>query len=431
VDTCKKQEKCLKTLKAGAAKVDITPPLGLEMAGSFKRRVATGVHDKLYAKALVLDNGKKKIVIVACDLLALKRSYTNRACELIEKESGISWNDIMIITSHSHCGPQTTTLFGYKRDEQYMEDLVQKISKTVTLANNRLSEAKIGIGTAEIDDISFNSRLKLKDGSIAWWGHGEDEILGPTGPIDPEIGIVYVKNSKDEVIAVLYNFSCHANTLDISEYSADYPGYASRIIEEKTGGIALFSPGACGNIHPVYELGVEKIGEKLATRILKVLGSIKLNSRAEIGSIKQEIKLPLRKFEQTSIDEIRKTMWRKGVSEEERQRIEDFYLKGPAYLKGMEEKEIATIIQVLLVDQALLVGIPGELFTEFGLQIKKESSCRHTLIFELANDWVGYIPTPKAFEEGGYQVFTARSSKLGTGAGDILVGKAMKIIRNL
>ena len=432
--------------KAGAAKIKITPPLGLEMSGfAHKERMACGKDSELYARALVLSDNNTKVGIASCDLLFLEKRYTNRICKKVENETGIPAKNIMICATHTHSGPRISShLFGKTlpvKNKTYTKKVVDLISKSIISATKNLAEADVGIGSSQmVDGFGENSRYLLEDGTIALVDFARDEIVRPTGPVDPEVGVIYVRGQDKRTIAILYNYSCHPCTYAENRYFADYPGITSDLLEKKFGGIAIFTPGACGNIHPVeawlsedallkYSNAVERNGKQLAHKISDIIQGIKVYSKMEIDSLKEEVSVPLRKFTRLEEEDMRKILDHQNFSREIKEKILATYQYEFKWLKKRYKNSVNTLLQVVRIGNSLLVGIPGELFVEFGLKIKRELNERNYKVFivELANDWIGYIPTAQAFKLGGYQTWTANSSKVSNRTGELLIKKSLKL----
>ncbi|RKY74008.1 MAG: hypothetical protein DRQ24_00740 [Candidatus Latescibacterota bacterium] len=446
-------------VKAAAAKADITPPVGVPLDGNVRDKNSRGIHDSLFAKTLVLADGEETVAVVACDLVGLSSDLVEQARQLIEKSTGIKGENVLISATHTHSGPAVLGLLGPKVDESYLEILAQKIAGAVYMAQNNLQKVSIGVGRGTVEGISFNRRIRMKDGSIRmnWEGLPEAEIEGPAGPIDPEVGVVRIDDKEGNPIAFLINFACHAAVLtgDNLLISADYPGYTTRMVEQicpvrwglsdggYPGTVALFTNGAEGNINhidvhnPLQTLRIrgfkeaERIGRILGGEVVKVIERIKPEELAKVRSVSQKIELPLREISEAELQRAREVVEASpgkklflvdGVPEE-------IYARELLKLSQYKGKSALTEVQVItLGDKAALVGIPGEMFVELGLEIKRNSKFPYTFVLGLANDYVGYIPTSAAFDEGGYEVKTASWSKFDRRAGEILVESVLDML---
>ena len=415
-------------LKAGAGKVEITPPVGVYLAGGLQKRKADVVGSPLYAKALILDNGEKQIGFIALDILVVDKETIASAGEIIKAQTGMNVENIMVSASHTHSAPYTSSnIFDGDEgiDEKWFAELPCKIAESVLMACNSMKEAKVGAGSGCEESISHHRRMKMADGSAwnDWLSPPRDQIAGVCGPIDPEVGVLKVEKMDGNTLGAIINFSCHNNAGGDPGISADFAGYATGVLEraENFDSIALFTAGTCGNIGAggVYG-GARRMGKILGAEALKTLAKIPTVQDAKLSVVRREIELPLRDYE-LQIDEIRK-IWASG---------EDVFRKEMSFLKQIKEKHVSTYIQVIAINNTAFVSVPGEMFVELGLMIKEKSPFEHTYVVELANDYVGYIPTRVAFKEGGYETLNARSSRVGPEAGEILVENAISMLESV
>ncbi|MCP5117897.1 MAG: hypothetical protein GY953_44340, partial [bacterium] len=191
------------------------------------------------------------------------------------------------------------------------------------------------------------------------------QIVDVCGPIDPEVGALKVEKMDGSMLGAIINFSCHNNAGGIAGISADFGGYAMEVIErvEGNGSVALFTPGACGNIGAGGEIrGAVKMGKVLGAEALKTLVRTSTTQDVKLAAVRREIDLPLREFE-LQIDEILK-IWPSG---------EDVFREEMDRLKESKADHVSTYIQALVIGDTAFVSVPGELFVELGLEIKEKS----------------------------------------------------------
>lgn len=464
-------------LKVGIAKVNINPPLGTLLAGQLHERRTVGVDDDLFIRALVIDNGNTNIVFITADLVAIKRTTTETIRKTIEQTLKIRREHIIISATHTHSGPLTIDLFGTPADKSYLQFLIKKIIGAVKEALNNLQTAKISFASGKAAGISFNRRFIMRNDTIETHPFkGNPEILKSEGPVDPEVGVLYIADSNDEVIGILVNFACHATCMERESLmiSADYPGCIEKAIcrELDREVIVLFANGASGNICQVdvnapdkNEVGsfwADKMGRVIGREVLRIKEEVEYLSEIKIEVKNKNIKIPLREISSAQLTEAESILSEtnirddsrailsdygsEGMEREERRRqalsVEDIF--STSFWERLQSKEILLFdkerrkkayvdveITVITLNNSAFVALPGELFTEFGLEIKKNSKYAPTFIIELANGYIGYIPTHKAFErKGGYETKLARSSKLIHGAGDIITKAALELLEN-
>jgi hypothetical protein len=257
----------LAKLSAGVARTEINPPVGIDLCG-YAGRVpgCTGIHDDLYAKALVVSDGETKAAVVSLDLIGLSLEQVAWIRNKASAATGVPGENMLMGTSHTHAGPAPAQLraCGYP-DQAYVQDLLPKIVQTIVDASKDMRPAKFGFGKT-VADISINRRYRVKTGT-------EQVPEDWSGIVDPEVGIWYFTDDEDYPIATVFNYACHGVTMgnDNRLASADWPGAAQRAIEGEIGGQAMFLQGCCGNINPrergTFEL-VEKNGRNVADAVL-------------------------------------------------------------------------------------------------------------------------------------------------------------------
>ncbi len=433
------------TLMAGCSKVKMTPPLGTPLGGNVRDKGSQGVHDDIYAKTLVLSDGEKEIAFVSCALIGVTKAMAQNIRQIAEKRCAIPKENIMTCAFHTHSGPATIGLFT-EVNESYLNSLPEIIASSICKAKENLKKVKIKFASGEEKALPHNRRIKMKNGTLRmnWEDLLLDEIDKPAGPIDPEVGVIVIGELDGKMMAVLINYTCHPAILAGDNFliSEDYPGYTMRFVEKQTDALCLFTNGATGNINHVnifnphqkrgfYE--AERLGTILGRKVLSIIPKAKDVSLDKLGIIREKINLPLRKIRRFEIEEARKLVQRRntkrislidGLSEE-------VYAEQILSLSKTGRKSLSSGIQVISLGDVTFVGIPGELFVEYGLEIKEKSPFTHTLIIGYANDYVGYIPTLEAFQEGGYEVRTGLASKLDPITGGMITGKTLEILNKL
>ncbi len=400
-------------MKAGIAKVNITPPVGVPMGGYLARKERSqGVHDDLYARALVLEDGDQRVALVSTDLLGCRKGLVREVRNLIERQTGIRGENVLLAATHTHSGPDTYLFMCDRTDlEPWISILPMNIAGAVYMAQRNIKNAAVDAATGRVEGISFNRQERERG-----------------GPVDPEVGAVRIDDSDGRPMAVVVNYACHAVVLGPTNLliSADYPGAVVGFLERAKDGVgAMFFNGACGNIDPIINLRawgtgtfreVERMGTIIGAEALKVLEQTagKFNVKIKVGI--ESFEPPLRKV--PSLKEAQRVFEEKGQLleklREEKAEIEkvnraDYDLLQARFTRNLakriEEGEASTEVQVIVLDETVFLGIPGEMYTELGLDIKqraRELGFKNVIIAELANDLIGYIPTRKYLEQDVY-----------------------------
>jgi hypothetical protein len=409
---------CRAALKAGCAKVDITPPVGVWLSGYASRnKPSEGISDELYVKAMVLDDGQNKIAIVSADLLWFPLEITAEIRGTVKKKIGIPESNVLVCATHTHFGPKIDKIRKdwpdtpkSKVDKSYVEKLTKRIADSILTAAKDLKPAKLGVVKGEISEIVYNRRTKRPDGKVAMTFRlppADPKLV--FGPIDPQVGILRVEDTSGALVGTIVNYACHpvCGATDNQEFyslSADYPGYTARVVEQMEGGICLFALGTSGNMNPVRIEGENhrsRIGKALGGEVLRRLQFVSASDDIALKALKKTVTLPLKK-------------------DLPPERISDV---------DKAKESLTTEIQVLRVGDIYILGLPGEVLVEVGLEIKKKAGIENLFIISLSNDACGYVCLSPAYDEGGYE--PGWGTNLAKGAGEIVIKEALKLINQI
>lgn len=434
-------------LRLGTAAAVINPQPGTPLAGYYSARASDGVLDDIYAKAAVLEAGGTKVVLVVCDLITLPRPTVVAARQQIFASTGIPGGHVMISATHSHTGPVLAR--ESSRDDldggntalgrSYTEDLPRLIARTVEEADRKLTPARVSAAVSREDQLSFNRRFWMRDGSVGWNpGKLNKNIVRPAGPIDPEVAVVYFESINAQPLLTYVNFAMHPDTTGGTRISADYPGVLARRLADYKGSsmLTIFANGACGNINHInVNWAVPQKGASEANRIGTILAADVLRAYTDLKPIEpgrlrvrsEEVELPLPRL--TAQDVAEATAVLKRMADKETKFMELVKAFKVLDVAAREGKPHEVEVQVLALGNDLAwVSLPGEIFVELGLSIKAGSPFKQTLIAELANGSIGYIPNKEAYPQGNYEVVSARCAE---GSGEILVATALKLLKQL
>lgn len=447
------------TFLAGSAKVDITPPLTIPYLG-FEPRHALfhGVHDPLYARAVALDSGATQAILIAADsigfsnaILGAGRNFTAEVRARIEAHTGVPAANIVLTASHAHSTPETIhlrRLLDTPAAAPWLEVLIDQLVSAAAMAFTRRKASRLTVGVGEVQGLSRHRRLLGADGRIA--SGPEQSVAGsrPAGPIDPQAGVLLLQALDGSECIVLANFACHPVTVQVQPLvSADFPGVAMRLVEHTLPGCAasLFFQGACGNLNPIRNTtdfdDVERYGLMLGGEVVKVAAQLSapatpaqpvvLQVRTETVMLAVR-ELPARGPAQQAFDEAA-TRLAEVDTEEERQhwRRQQRVAEETLLLIDRGKDPIPAEVQVLRLGEVGLVALPGEPFVELGLAIKEGSPLPYTFVIGYANDWIGYLTTPEAWQQGGYEVGPGPWTRVGPDGGMQLVAKALALLHAL
>jgi neutral ceramidase len=445
-------------LQAGLAEIDITPPIGYRMDGYFTERLSTGVKDPLMAKALVFQQGDTKSALVVADLLGVPQTLTREVRARAAVRTGIPAANIAVTATHTHTGPlfsgERARIFSDQARQKsgsdplasinYVERLRDRLVEVIAAANADLSPATLDFAAAREDRLSFNRRYHLNDGTVATNpGISNPKIVGPAGPIDPDLPFLLISKPRlntDETrasgektpVGSLSVFAMHLDTVGGTEYSADYAGQLTGALRREFGDkfISVFGTGTCGNINHIDVSGTRRysarlIGEQLAISALSIRSREPI-ADAALGAASGRLSLALRKVSDAQVAAARANVPKIGttdlpfLTQVETVSTLDLFSREPT---------LEAEVQVLRLNRdTAIVLLPGEIFVELGLAIKRASPFKHTLVIELSNDNPAYIPTEEAFKQGGYEPV---NSRIEPGGGEQLVAEALRLLKTL
>ncbi len=430
--------------RIGASAVLITPPTGTPLAGYYRKRLSEGVLDDLYSKAVVFERDGVRAAVVVCDLLTFPRHIVETARRLIEEQTGIPGRNVMIGATHTHTSPVVSgentrdMLDGGDTEpaRRYTESLPKLIAQSVAEANRRLTPARGSAAIAREEGISFNRRFWMKDGSVSWNPPKLDpRIIRPAGPIDPEVGLLYFDAPDARPLVSVVNFALHSDTTGGQKISADYMGHLARLLSEYRGAemMTLFALGACGNInHRDVSWQDNQKGRAESFRIGTVLAGAVNRSWDDLRPIaagpvqihSRLVRLPAAPISEEDIRRANEVVAR--LTDPKTLFLDQVKAFQVLDIRNLQGKPLDVEVQVITLGRDVaFVSLPGEVFVELGISIKKASPFPHTMIVELANGSIGYIPNKSAYPEGQYEVVSARCAP---GSGEMLVAAATDLL---
>ncbi len=409
-------------LAAGAASVVLTPPMEMKAAlggyGARMSRPAEGVHDPVFAKALVVSDGDRRFVILTADILGFPPAFKPA---LVERLASDGWTSerIMLLPSHSHTSIEMNAInpanvFGIKQigiyDQELFEWTITRCRSVILAAANDLKPVTIGTSSRAIDGWNRNRRDR-------------------GGPTDNALTVTRIDTTDGKPLTVLVNFTAHPTFMGAEQmlFSGGWPGYLQRKLEALIGYdvIVMFYNGAEGDQSPVNRLNsgsdrwvaAEQYGGGLASQAMDLWRTITPHRDIVFAFHAQPIDLPTLRwhpdFMKTGGDEY-------GLSEKLLQKVLPLIFPRK------------TTSGILRLGDLVIVGIPGEMAAELGLEIKKKASeitgTAHATIGGLANEWISYILSAEQYERGGYE---ASVSFYGSELGRHVVEGAVTGLRKL
>jgi neutral ceramidase len=322
----------------------------------------------------------------------------------------------------------------------YTRDLAGKVAEAVKRAEAALTPAKLSAAVGHEESLPHNRRYFMKDGKVGWNpGKLNPNIVKPAGPIDPAVPVVYAETNDGRPLATYVNFAMHLDTVSGMLFSADYAYPLAKLLSRVKSPemVTLFTIGCAGDINHMDfsskepQKGppeAERIGTTLAGEVIKTYARLKPVATAAPLVRHETVKLPLPPLAEGDVEKARSLVTRFGGKDDPKF-LEKVWAFTVLDTYGRNGQPLETEVQVIALGPDLAwVSLPGEIFVELGLAIKAASPFKHTIIAELANGSIGYIPTNRGFDEGNYEAVSARC---GQGSGEMLVDAATRLLKEL
>lgn len=426
--------------KAGADRICITPPLGSIINGELVPGEARHIHDDLFVRALVLDDGASRLAFAIVDTCVLDRPVCDEAKQLIREQTGIPMDHVLIAADHTHSGGSVCGAHLTPADEAYRSSIPGRIAEAVRGAVEGLAPARIGWGSGSVPQHVFCRRLFIREGAVYAnqlgqtgdrvkmnWDSPHPADGEPCAPVDPEVFVLSVHHADGRPLAVLANYSLHyVGDVRLGDISADYFGvFASRIGEllgADASFVGILSNGTSGDINnfdpktgpgsPAPYTQIGKVAEDVAQEVARVVKGIRHRTEAPLRARMAECGAGTRRPSGAEVDEALAVLAGRPV--ERLSSWPDNYAREQILLAGYPA-EVFLPLQVFHVGELAIAAWPGEIFASTGLELKAKQ--REPLFnIELANGWYGYIPPPEQFPLGSYETWRMRTSFLETNA---------------
>jgi hypothetical protein len=420
--------------RAGAAAIDISPPeLPARIAGSMIERTATVVTDPLFVRSLVLDDGTTQLALVVVDTCVIPGDVIDEAKRLASARCGLAVGRMMISATHTHSAPAAMGCLGTRADPAYRAWLPGKIAESIAAAAANLQPAQIGWASVDDWQHTHNRRwIRRADKKVVdpfggasavanmHPGYLSPEVIGPSGPVDPELSVIAVRSQEGRPLAVWANYSQHY--FGAPPVSADYYGHfcrhLARLLGEDGDGngpfVAAMSQGTSGDLMwmdygaPKSDLTLERYAAGVAESAWQAVGRVTHRAHAELGMVERRLRLAYR------VPDEGRLAWARPIAA----RIVDDLPKNRTEVYAREAILLHERRQTELTLQAIRIGdltiavLPNEVFALTGLKLKAQSPGAAHFNIELANGAEGYIPPPEQHALGGYTTWPARTAGL-------------------
>ena len=423
-----------RVFRAGAAMSNITPPLGSLIIGGWKPMPATNIHDQLWVRCLVLDDGETKLAFVICDNLGMVREVYDEAKRLAEEATGIPARCMLMAATHSHSAASARPSNRYLPDQpfdNYSSFIISRIVDGLACAVNNLEPAEIGWAMAE-DPRHVNNRRWYMQPDIPTpnpfggtdkvvMNPGSKGLLKPAGPTDPEINFLSVRSVDGRPIALLANYSLHyVGGVNQGDISADYFGMFSDRIQEMLGAdrlqppfVGILTNGASGDVNnidfvnrpkrkPPYEQ-MRYVANEVAKKVHETEQQMTYHKWVPLKAAASELPLKSRRPTEEQLARAEKV-------NADPEGVELYHRHEPTYARRLiAMKDLPDVRDIPLtafrIGELGIVAIPFEVFAEIGLEIRERSPLPTTFTISHAGGSFGYLPTESQHALGGYETW--------------------------
>ena len=409
-------------IKAGFARVDITPPFGNDLSGYYERRLADGTLDPLYLNAVALTVGEETVILMAADYIGIKLDHAAKIRKLIQERTGVPADHILIAALHQHTSPcladpesRSTAL----RDKVFIDVLYRRFADAAVMALDDRAEAEMSVGASDVaEPIAFVRRYFTKEAGVVTNPSSKFTLTGRCAEADNTVRLVRFARSGKNDIAIL-NFSTHPDVIGGTKWSADWPGFARRFLEEDIAGTScLFFTGCQGdsNHNDYFKPRAERLhggryehsaymGRMVADAAVALWNEM---TPASDDSIFAENRIIYNRTNTEGVEKYDECV--KWVKDYKEGKIpaDSYTMADRAFcyrVAALREQPVfrPVPISVIGVGGVVFVGFGGEAFTSYGKIMRELCPEKFVISVVCANGYEGYLPTAEAFGQGGYE----------------------------
>ncbi|GAB5442873.1 MAG: hypothetical protein Fues2KO_32220 [Fuerstiella sp.] len=456
--------RCWAELQAGAAIVDVTPKkFPVLVNGGMTSRSATDVVTPINARAIVVSDGTNRIGIVVVDSCMMPRQLLDEAKQLASRQTQLKPDHILISATHTHTAPSSMGALGTDADEDYLPVLRAGIVEALVLAEQRLEPAVAGWGSTDAGRFTALRRWIKRPDRVAEDPFGNptvratmhaggnwDDVVGESGPEDPELAMISFRSKSGHPIAVLANFSMHYFSGQ-KPLAADYfglfcDGFQQRVTSatesataegDRPPFVAIMSHGCSGDIwrrdytQPKEQqdpfANIQQYADELLDVAHEAWQQIEYETHNKVQMAEQRLQLNYRVPDQQRLE------WAQRIVAETGDRLPktrpEIYAREQLFLHERQSAEV--VVQGLRIGDMAIATTPNETYALTGLKIKKQSPLAKTMVIELANGGDGYIPPPEQHLLGGYNTWAARSAGLEVLAEPKITASALHLLEQV
>ncbi|MEY4938956.1 MAG: hypothetical protein RIQ93_691 [Verrucomicrobiota bacterium] len=381
------------TLRAGAARVDITPApdAALPMSGYAGRIEGfKSIHDPLHVRAIVVDDGASQAALITVEIVGMSHAFWEKTTARLTRETQIPTQNILVAGVHTHAAPaigtyneRTEGAEAAQKRAAYVQKVEDGISHAVRQAKASLQPAKIGYGTGQAK-VNMNRRARNGEGG---WMLGNN----PDGVSDKTVVVIKFETLAGEPFAIFSNYAVHGTVMGQGnmQISADLPGATSRYVEQHYGDkvVSPWTSAAAGDQDPIYRTGIDfrnlaALGQILGEEVIRVADGIKTSSHGKIRALQRVVSCP----------------GKRTIQPPGRNREYKFEDADPVPIR----------LSLIVINDIALAGVSGEVLTNIASRLKLESPLTRTFMVTHCNGSSGYFPDDAAYDQVSYEITTTR-----------------------
>jgi putative membrane-bound dehydrogenase-like protein len=422
------------TFQAGVATVDISPKTFPRIiAGGFLEGRGEKNADALKVRSFVLNDGRMKIAFAIVDTCMMEQSLIDEAKALASARCGIPSDHMMVSATHTHTAPAAMGCLGTRKDTEYAKFLTPKIAEAIIAADSALQPARIGWGSFNDWEHTHNRRwIRLPGKEVVdpfgqptgranmHPGYLSKDVVGPSGPVDPQLSVIALQAVDGKPLGVLANYSQHY--FGSGPVSADYYGHFCRHLAAKMGQkgdgngpfVCAMSQGTSGDLMWMdygaekKNINIDHYAEAVAESAIKALQTVNYVDHAPLGMIEKTLELGYR------LPDEKRLAWARPIAAKIENDLpknkEEVYAREALILHERQKTRLK--LQAVRIGDVSIATLPNEVYAITGLKLRMASPFGMHFNIELANGAEGYIPPPEQHALGGYTTWPARTAGL-------------------
>ncbi len=443
---------------AGFYEREITPPFGDIMPGSFEVRRSEGVRDRLMVKGAAFELNNKRAVILSFDALSLPKKTYDKAIRKIYEYTGITEENILIQATHTHtggsvCSP-TETEDDVARKDRYIDLLGDYVADCGIAAFHRMVPVTAKFAKTKVEGITFVRNYEMKDGNIRTNPPANSpDVVKPFGTPDEEFQVIYFFDENENPVGSVMNFALHHCCAGGMEFCADYSAILARELKLKFGMdyINVMLSGTCGNLNHFDFFAKDRwrggrptpryvqIGKVLAEEALKLYDKAQPMELNELCAEKEIIQAKRRKISDKYLKEMKQLIEEipeneiddlGNISKPDARSYQRSTAKSIIYISELP-KTLPMYVQAIKLGECMIYGLSGEVYAEFGLDIKKRSPGKYAMVASIANAGAFcYVPTRESYDTTIYEAQIS-SAILESDTGYLMADKAIELAKKI